>query len=399
MSLRAKSILPQLPSTAKLISHLSSSLKHSFLTCLPWNEAGEYLKDVISCLVLQCRPLLRSFSCGPPLSEGALLHLTQLPNLRSLDVFHEPPRTSRHPLSHPSKCCLNRAAMPWLHLLVARVEGRHRSGLAPSPAIIKHEPLKVLAFPAGTCIDSVLTSSISSFQNLVSILVTNRSCPRYDCRFYLTDDDVEDFAIRLPSLTSLRLGEACSSFGCGTTVSSLLSLSTHCLELTYSEIHFNTLDIVEDVKHLLIRGKPRCRLRGLSVGRLSLGVYDHEYETLAMGSVDIFPCLEFFPSCPIGRVWERVEAELENRLTYGYITTAYPIDLLHRTTHWSLLCALVCTPFDSVLGLEQVLSESIWVLTRAVAPGCGAAITGSTRQNTTTFHIPLLPLVHVKSDL
>jgi len=79
----------QLVPLAEVISCLPASLEHLSLMCGPWK--GDLLKDVISSLVLRCGPLLRSFSSSTPLSEAALHHLMQLPNLRSWAVLGELP--------------------------------------------------------------------------------------------------------------------------------------------------------------------------------------------------------------------------------------------------------------------------------------------------------------------
>jgi len=308
----------------ELISRLPSSLEHFLLRCNQSNRDGEPLKDTISSLVLRCGSL-RSFGCRPPLSETALRHLMQLPNLRSWVVFHEPPRTFSLSTFPPlEELHLEHAALPWFHLLVAHGEERHRNRPAPPPAIMNtdvKETLKVLTLPKGTTVDSVLLSSMSSFRNLVSVHVKNYDCPS-NCLFNLTDNDVENFAATLPSLVDLRLGRVHQSAICRTTVSSLLSLSTHCLGLTSLEIHFGTYRIIRDMKLLLNkwsgRGKPRCKLRSLSVGSLLLPrASNDECETLAMGFADIFPCLRDFVNHINVYTWKGVERRLRHRLTHG----------------------------------------------------------------------------------
>ena len=316
VSLSSQVVSRQPPPAAEIISRLPSSLEHLSLASLPY-EDGESLKDAISSLVLRCGPSLRSFGCDPPLSEAAFLHLMQLPNLHSWVAFHEPPRTFSLP-TFPSLEALHlgRAALPWLHLLATCGQENHR--LTPASAVMNThitESLKVLSCPENTRVDPTLLSSILSFRNLVSINVTN--CPGENCLFDLTDDDVKNFAATLPSLVNLRLGEACNSGGCRTTVSSLLSISTHCLELISLEIHFDTYCIIEDMERLLDegsgRGKPRCKLQRLSVGCSSLRVPEFTIEFLATGFADIFPYLEGFTGFHRGEAWGRVEAKLRNR--------------------------------------------------------------------------------------
>jgi len=146
-------------------------------------------------------------------------------------MIYEPPGTL--PLAHfPSleELRLGPAALPWLHLLAARGDDQTRNGLAPPPAILNTNAkatLKLLDCPGNTPIDPILLSLISSFRNLVMLCVANDYCDKEGpCLFRLTDDDVENLAITLPSLVSLRLGGACSTNACRTSVSPLLSLLT-----------------------------------------------------------------------------------------------------------------------------------------------------------------------------
>ena len=112
------------------------------------------------------------------------------------------------------------------------------------------------------------------------------------CIFQLTDDDMENLAIALPHLESLRLGKPCIFDTCKTTVAALMSISVHCLDLT--ETHFNTLEIVRDSQRVLDRGAGRddakCRVSNLPVGGLSVEAQKN-IETVVMGLKVIFPCL------------------------------------------------------------------------------------------------------------
>ena len=284
---------------------------------------GEPLKDAISSFVCRCGSSLRSFGSSGPLSRTAFNHLMQLPNLHSWAVY-EPPRTL--PLVHfPSleELRLGSAALPWLHLLAARGDDQTRNGLAPPPAILNTNAkatLKLLDCPGNTPVDPILLSLISSFRNLVTLCVANDYCDKEGpCLFRLTDDDVENLAITLPSLVSLRLGGVCSTNACRTSVSPLLSISIHCLGLALLEIHFNTQSIVHDIQRLLDedsgRDKPRCKLQSLLVGCLPLQVCREDARKVAMGLAYIFPCLKRFSGVLSdshgGWRWEWVASELQ----------------------------------------------------------------------------------------
>ena len=294
-------------SVTETISCLPTSLERlSLVVC--GQEKG-IIKDAVSSFACRCGSSLENFGAYVSLSEAAFHHLTQLPNLRSWVAFGEPPRTL--PLvEFPSleELRLESGALPWLHLLAGRGDGEVQNGL--------RERLRVLHCPEDTPVDLTLLSSILPFRHLVGLYVDNRYC-HGQCTFGLTDDNVENLAVTLPSLVRLRLGSVCGYNSCRTTIASLLSISIHCLGLTFLEIHFNTETIVGDVQHLLHeatgRGKPRCRLReDLFFGQLPLQIHDEDVGTIAMGLVDIFPCLEDFSSRD-HRGWGAVASKLLDR--------------------------------------------------------------------------------------
>jgi len=294
--------LDHMPLVKEAILSLPGSLEDLSLMYCPWK--GKPLKDAISSLVLRCGPSLRSFGSSAALSEEAVYHLMQLPNLRSWTAAGKPPQSfSPHTTPSLEELRLEWAVLPWLHFLAAR-EGKSRNGPTPVAAMTNtntKETLRLLRCPRNTPVDSTLLSSISLFRNLVTLSVGNDSCNlESNCAFGLTDDDVENLVVTLPSLASLRLGRVCFLNSCRTTVSSLLSISIHCLGLTTLEIHFNSQTITGDIRCLLDGGsgrdKPRCELRSLWVGCLPLLVRKEDIGTIAMGFVDIFPCLEDFLS-------------------------------------------------------------------------------------------------------
>ena len=128
---------------------------------------------------------------------------------------------------------------------------------------------------------------------------------------------MESLAAALPRLKYLQLGRPCHSNSCNTTVASLLSISTHCLDLITLETHFNTLTIAEDIQRLLgtdsARDESKCELSLLAVGSIPLGVdgRDIYMETVHRGFEFIFPCLRYFMN--YGGRWQ----ELRTRLCYG----------------------------------------------------------------------------------
>jgi hypothetical protein len=304
----------------EVILSLPTSLEYLTLMC---SRGEELLKDAISSFVCRCGPSLTSFCSSEHLSEAAFTHLMRLPNLRSWVSFHEPPRTLPLATFPPlEELRLNPPALPWLRLLAPRGDDQSQNGLASPPAILNtniKETLKHLEFLENTPVVPVLLPHISSFRNLVTLYVANGFCDNGGaCLFFLSDRDVENLVVTLPSLVSLRLGQVCSFNVCATTVSSLLSISIHCLGLTLLEIHFNTRSIVDDMKTLLSEGsgrdKPRCKLQSLSTGFSRLPMREEDVGTVAMGFAYIFPCMtRLSGGIQDQERWKRVASELALR--------------------------------------------------------------------------------------
>jgi hypothetical protein len=305
----------QVAALAQILSFLPSSLEHLSLMCGEVEEGP--LRGKLSSLLLRYGPSLKGLFADIPMSETAIHHVMQLPNLHRWIAIQGPPRTV--PLSiFPSLEDLrlwNEAALPWLHLLASHGKGVVRKGSAPTkPHTNIRETLKCLSCFMNTVINSTFLSSVSKFQNLVALCVIS-VCPNPgDCIFRLTDDNVESLAAALPHLETLQLGRPCLLDSCNTTVASLLSISVHCPDLTSLGIHFKTRTLVGDMRRLLgectRRGEPRCRLRELSVGNMPLGVGEKGIKTIAMGLKAIFPCLMDFPDS--GGRWDEVKSKLED---------------------------------------------------------------------------------------
>ena len=284
----------QLASLVQMISVLPTSLEHLSLVCGPQKDGP--LRDAISSLVRRCGPSLKSFDSCVPLSEAAIHHLTQLPNLRRWSAIQGTPRTVPLPVlpSIEEITLTKQAALPWVHLLASRENGTSGNGPAPGRSHTNiGVALKSLGYPTGTTIDSTFLSSVVKFRNLVTLYV-QPDCSD-GCVFRLRDDDMGDLAATLPHLVKLQLGQPCDLNFCNTTVASLLAISTHCLDLLVLEIHFNTRTIVDDMKRLVDGGlgcdKIRCKLHYLMAGDLPLEVRGEDNEAVAMGFRIIFPCL------------------------------------------------------------------------------------------------------------
>ena len=279
----------------QMISLLPISLRHLSIMC---DQEGERLSDAMSSFVCRSGSLLSSFETTERLSEKAIDHLMQLPNLSRWVTVQGPPRvvpTSIFP-SLESIWLHEPTALPWLHLLASHerdILWQDGSRSATSHPNIRETLTSFRCFH--TIVDSTLLSSVVKFRNLVTLCV-DTTCPNTDdCTFFLTDGHMEDLAAALPRLEDLKLGYPCHFNSCATTIASLASISVHCPDLTVLQVHFNTRTIVSDMQRLLDgvagRGKAKCKLRNLSVGFLPLEVGEEDVKNVTVGLKVIFPCL------------------------------------------------------------------------------------------------------------
>jgi len=318
-----------LPVVASTISTLPTSALQSISTDfdhhreVPW----AYFQDAFSSAVLRCGPSLTKFTSPTPLSDAAINHLIQLPHLRTWRIECPPPNysSSSLPLVFPplTELTLGRGvAYEWLSLFKRlEVPVSITQDTAPLHKVKESlESLNVQDLP-GPIINSSFTSPIRMFRNLVSL---NLGARCYDkgsegqCAFKLNNSDVTDLAMALPQLESLLLGRPCSGNACPATVARLLPISVYCLKLKVLDIHFNTVNIVEDFKGVSedpklreLRSLPRCALTYLDVGVTPLALDEPVIETVAKGMVDIFPSLQ---SCHGYRfAWGEVHMKINKR--------------------------------------------------------------------------------------
>jgi len=160
---QSRALQQELRLLPEVISFLPTSLEHLSLECGPWEE--ETLKDAISSLVLRCGPSLRTFDAREPLSEAALHHLIQLPNLCHWNTTQGPSQTISTPifLSLEELRLKERLALVWLHLLVSHGKGILQNEFASATSHTKvRETLKSLGCYEYT-IDPSLLSSVVKF--------------------------------------------------------------------------------------------------------------------------------------------------------------------------------------------------------------------------------------------
>ena len=307
-------VIPMIGSAIKMFP---SSLQHLDIQLAV--GPGTPLTEEISAFVLGCGESLREFGTNLALSNGAIVHLMKLPNLRVWVTEQEPPEVTE--LIHhgipdgvtslfPSLKLLKlrgKAALEWLPLFEA---AKSRS----SPWIMAGNSLPALAYHHPTLpMDSSLLSIFLPFTNLVDVDI-NMGCFFRPCVSRFTDQDVERLAIALPKLETLSLGGEwpCSADTCPTTIRSLLFLSIHCTNLRSLNIHFRMaslrLDMMDTLGYAYSHGlhsKPKCVLERLVTGEMYIELSDYDPALISMGMLMIFPSLTTFVTR--SPAWGRLE--------------------------------------------------------------------------------------------
>ena len=287
----------------------ASSLQSLCIKFYTWREVTSMLLEsalsstlsyTVSSTVLRCGSSLTSLYVDVPLSDMAVQHIMKLPRLAFWEAVNGPPKVSD--LSLPDTFpqleilkLLTEASLEWIPFFEAI--SRHVSSGQPSnrgPV----QKLIVLESWAQVPLDAAFMSPIIRFRGLVKLTLKSSCLDMNGCTFSLTDDDVAEIAIALPRLKDATFGCVCSANSCRTTVSSLLSLSTHCKDLEELEIHFNTTNILgdftsisEDLWLRCAHSLPRCRLWLLNVRAAPLQIRVEDCRLVGAGFLRIFPSL------------------------------------------------------------------------------------------------------------
>ena len=313
-----------------------SSLRKFSLGEYKWENASVRFEQEVSAMVLRCGPALGYLNAGVELSEEAILHVMQLPHLHTLKLTHEsPPDITntflRDTIVFPSVHSLT-LATPTTHAWLAFLNDlrwRHPTTTAaggpgqPQVQIGIHTTLEELHCGCGEAPKWAIVKQALAFKNLTTLEV-GKFCPGDRCSFDLTDDDVAAITKALPQLQKLLLGYPCCFNTCQTTFRSLLILSAGCVGLVELGVHFNTVDIVEDVKSLLetedpdiqkLREGPRCGVTSLPLFPTPLTVDEPDVGVLAKGLLFVLPMLENILVRPdagdaASSVWSRVSAAI-----------------------------------------------------------------------------------------
>ena len=286
---------------------------------VPWAE----FKEVFSSVVLRCGPSLTKFTSMAQLSDAAINHLIRLPLLHTWIAGGPPPNfspSSLPPVFPPLVRLTLRdsAACGWLPLF-ERLEHSVPATQGMTPLSRTKESLRFLDVRnlSGCTFDVSFTSPIQIFRNLITLKVHVYCGGNRQCAFKLNNNNATELAMVLSQLEFLYLGHPCSKNTCATTVVCLLPISAYCVKLRTLEIHFNTTNIVGDLKSLLedpqfeaLRSLPRCTLSCLEVYRIPLTLDESGFETVVDVMINLFPSLERCKGAPGNLDWEEISRRI-----------------------------------------------------------------------------------------
>ena len=328
----AKLLHDALPAIASAIFALpTSNLQLLYVDDNHRNALWAHFKESFSSFALRCGPSLVEFIPNVSLSDAAINHLIQLPHLHTWRVDDPPPNYSASSLPSVFPPLTDftlgeGAACGWLSLF-ERLENQSpvTEGVAPLFRVKKSLEILNIEGYLGPIIDVSFTSPIKMFRNLVYLNI-GVYCYVGDnegeCTFKLDNGNVTSLAMELSQLKTLLLGHACFENTCLTTVACLLQISVHCIRLKYLEIHFNTTNIVGDLKNMPgdpqlqgLRASPRCMVTCLQAYRMPLTLDERGLETVANGMVDIFPSLERCEG--FEGAWKKLSERIRGVNTHG----------------------------------------------------------------------------------
>jgi hypothetical protein len=125
------------------------SLRRFSLGEYQWENASAKFMQEVSAMVLRCGPALNHLNAGVELSERAVLHVVQLPQLHTLKLTHEPPPditdiiALQDTIVFPALQSLTLAsptALPWLPFLNDLL---WRYPAATAPREPNHSPIQI----------------------------------------------------------------------------------------------------------------------------------------------------------------------------------------------------------------------------------------------------------------
>jgi hypothetical protein len=257
------------------------------------------LKSAVSSAVLRCGSSLTTPYATAPPSDVAIQHITKLPKLTTWFATDEPPRVSDSSPTDvfPKLTTLylpENTSVGWIPSLGA--SARRASSGSGAHAPLDHGPgqqLTTLPFWVKVSVDVALLFHITLFRGLVLLILESFCSSRGGCAFCSTDDDIAEVATALPNLVNTAFRNVCAAKSWRTTVTSLLFLSTRCKNLEFLEVHFNTVNLRDNLQFALV--DPRLHNSHPVSGRRPVSLSLSETPVRSTRLEDVGPVLAGLP--------------------------------------------------------------------------------------------------------
>ena len=262
----------------------------------------------LSSFILRCGSSLTEISILAHLTDAAIRHIMQLPELTvwettnglpdvpglsPLDTFPKLERLFLHTAE----------ALNWLPFFKTDAHRTSSNQVTNTPRSRgPYQTLTTIGYEYGGSfqVDAAFMSPVMLFHGL-KILRLKQNCSEDWCGFRLTDDDVGEMVDAFPNLNTLDLGGICHADSCQTTVASLLIISTHCEDLKELKIHFRIGNLFRDLHSTQNNPRlsglyqlPKCGVRKLYLSEAPLRTEDDRYYHLvAKEFIKIFPSIDY----------------------------------------------------------------------------------------------------------
>ena len=296
------------------------------------------VQDTISYLVSRTTATLRSIEVsGSDLSDAAIRHIIQLPNLSdasvrftNLNVRAPSPDTSFPALRTLETGVDSKGG--WMYVLedTRNLESIVLTALRPDEVAdvfgflinkyFHRTVYRLFLAVLGPCdLTLPLLTPLFNFGSLTMLTVTS-PCDPVQCKSRLTDSALAQLAEALPQLVELFLGDVpCNSPAREVTLAGLLSLSVHCVHLKILQVHFSTLDIPTDIPDDVLSDSSNqvplspshCRLSQLVVGSLPTPTFGRSPLIIAYTLYQTFPRLSKILYANGGSPWKEVQEHID----------------------------------------------------------------------------------------
>lgn len=284
------------------------------------NRAGlgsDQLREEVLHTIQRCGQRLTHLEIDAELPTVTTHYAMQLPNLRTWAVRRSLLPTT---LTQSSEAT---TYLPAIHSLALSATNPYDwiiflTSSSPTVNTVR-STLTELNLSGPRAVDPTILAKICVLTNLTRLDV-ECSCPEDECTFALTDDDLSNLSFALPRLEWLMLGHQCDKNTCKTTFRSLLFLSARCPKLAFISLHFNTVQIAQDIKSLFetadpgvkeLRDSPtRCKIGTFSVYQTPLSLKgSDELDVVKRGFLNVFPRLREIAR-RYGRTWQSITEAL-----------------------------------------------------------------------------------------